>query len=317
MQESNAIFLVNPSSFSSGLLSELLTTVEGGASVVLFPSENISPTINNQFLSQFGAGTITGLDTTAMEISGIDFENRFFSNVFSERKENALYPRIGSHLKFSQTVRTDESSLLWFQNGDKALSVLPFGNGKVWIFSFPLNDANKFFTKNILFVPSIYNIVLNSLADQKLSHIVGQEENWLLPRTINSNRESPFELYNPDTGNRFIPEMTVLKRGTQIGFQNMIESAGHYLVLQKQRTLAALAFNYNRKESDFRYVSKDELQQQLVTNNLGNSAVLDYLSSNFKEELDQIHRGRQLWKWCILLALLFLFAEALISRFWR
>lgn len=317
LQENNTIFLINPSNFSSGLVNELLATVKAGASVVLFPSETISPEINNELLTAFGAGTISELDTTAMEISGIDFENRFFADVFSERKENAFNPLINSHFKFNQSIRTEETPLLWFQNGDKALSVLPFGDGKVWIFSFPLDSKNNSFANNILFVPSIYNIVLNSLPDQKLSHTIGDGESWLLPQTLNTNRESPLELHNPETGNRFIPEMMVSPRGTQIGFQNMIESAGHYLVEQEQVTLAALAFNYNRKESDFRYLSVDEINQQIKINNLQNATVFDNVSTNFKEELKDIQRGRQLWKWCILLSLLFIFTEALIARLWK
>ena len=317
LQESNTIFLINPTGFSSGFLNELSSAVKNGASVVLFPDETIPPALNNQFLSFFGAENISGIDTTSQEISGIDYENRFFANVFTERKENAMLPRIDSHLKFRQNIQSEETHLLWFQNGDKALSVVPFGEGKVWVFSFPLNRSNETFTNDILFVPSTYNIVLNSLPDQKLSQIIGQEQNWLLPRTINTNRESPVEMFNPETGNRFIPQMTVTNRGTLLGFDGMIESAGHYYVMQGKDILASLAFNYDRKESDLRYYHAGELKQLIENHHLDNVSVIENITASFSNVLNEIQRGKQLWKWCIALALFFIFAEALIARFWR
>lgn len=317
LAESNAIFLINPTSFSSGFLNELSSAVQNGASVVLFPQETVPPGVNNQFLSQFGAGTVSGIDTTTQEISGIDFDNRFFANVFSERKENALLPKINSHLKFNENIRTNENNLLWFQNGDKALSVLPWEKGKVWIFSFPLNKKNEAFANDILFVPSIYNIVLNSLPEQKLSHIIGKEQSWLLPRTINTNREAALEMVHPESGNRFIPGITISGRGTLIGFGGLIEQAGHYLVRQEDETLTSLAFNYDRTESDFRYFSPEELKQQISISNLQNASVIDNVESGFAEVLDEIQKGKQLWKWCIALALFFILAEVLIARFWK
>lgn len=315
--EMNTIFLLQPSGLSSGFLNELSSAVSNGGSVVLFPDDSGSQNINNQILSTFGAGSVSGLDTVTQEISGIDYENRFFANVFSERKVNALLPKIDSHLKFNQPIRTDETNLLWFQNGDKALSFLPYGNGKVWIFSFPLNRKNEMFANDILFVPSIYNIVLNSLPDQKLSLVMGNEKSWLLPSAINTNREAALEMYNPETGNRFIPGITTSTRGTLIGFEGMIESAGHYQILQEGNTLASLAFNYDRKESDFRYYSAEELNQQIEQNNITRASVVEDVATDFSNVLQEIQRGQQLWKWCILMALLFLFAEALIARFWR
>lgn len=317
LAESNTIFLINPTGFSSGFLNELSSAVQNGASVVLFPRETVSPEINNQFLSQFGAGTVSGIDTTTQEISGIDFDNRFFANVFSERKPNALLPRINNHLKFSENIRTNENNLLWFQNGDKALSVLPHENGKVWVFSFPLNETNEAFANDILFVPSIYNIVLNSLPDQKLSHTIGKEQSWLLPRTINTNQEAAIEMIHNANGNRFIPNISISGRGTLIGFSGMIENAGHYLVVQNDEILNSLAFNYDRTESDFRYYTTEELKQQISTGNLQNASVIDNVETDFTNVLDEIQKGKQLWKWCIALALFFILSEVLIARFWK
>jgi hypothetical protein len=317
LAEINTIFLINPENFSSGFLNELETAVNNGASVVLFPKLTQQTSITNQFLSKFNANTASGIDTTSQEISGIDFDNRFFRNVFRERKENALLPKINGHLKFSENIRSNETQLLWFQNGDKALSGLPYGNGKIWIFSFPLNKKNEVFARDILFVPSIYNIVLNSLPNQQISYTIGMDRSYLLPRNINISLETSLEIENRNTGDRFIPGVNVSGQGMWLDLGGLIETAGHYLVKNKNETIASLSFNYNRNESDLRYFSPDELEERIQLSNLKKTAVLKNVSGNFEEVLQTIQQGKQLWKWCILLALFFILAEVLIARFWK
>jgi hypothetical protein len=317
LAEINTIFLINPENFSSGFLNELETAVNNGASVVLFPKLTQQTSITNQFLSKFNANTASGIDTTSQEISGIDFDNRFFRNVFRERKENALLPKINGHLKFSENIRSNETQLLWFQNGDKALSGLPYGNGKIWIFSFPLNKKNEIFARDILFVPSIYNIVLNSLPNQQISYTIGMDRSYLLPRNINISLETSLEIENRNTGDRFIPGVNVSGQGMWLDLGGLIETAGHYLVKNKNETIASLSFNYNRNESDLRYFSPDELEERIQLSNLKKTAVLKNVSGNFEEVLQTIQQGKQLWKWCILLALFFILAEVLIARFWK
>jgi hypothetical protein len=316
LAESNAVFIINPENFASGFLNELQSAVNSGTSVALFPKLN-QPAVNNQFLSVFGAGTIFDVDTTTQEIAGIDFDNRFFANVFQERKENAMLPKINRHLKFRENIRSSETNLLWFQNNDKALSVLPFGRGKVWIFAFPLNKQNETFASDILFVPSIYNIVLNSLPDQQNSFIIGKDQIYNLPPSISFSPESLLEIENRETGTRFIPGVNIADRGTRLDLGGLIGTAGHYLVKNENKTLASLSFNYDRKESDLRYFTPEELKDRINQENMLKASVLTNVSANFSEVLQEIQKGKQLWKWFILMALFFILAEVLIARFWK
>lgn len=315
--EYNAIFLINPENFSSGFLNELASVVENGSSVVLFPKIGNNFEANNLFLNKFGAATVSGLDTTALEISGIDFDNRFFRDVFKEREEDALLPEINAHLKFRENIRTAESNLLWFQNGDKALSTFPYGNGKVWVFSFPLKQENEAFARDILFVPSLYNIVLNSLPNQQISYTIGEEQSYLLPRRIDVSLGSEMEIENRSTGDSFIPSMNITEQGTRLELGSMIETAGHYLVKKEGETIAAIALNYNRQESDLRYFEANELKERLAAANVENASVIENVNDNFAEVFEEIKQGKQLWKWSILLALFFIVAEVLIARFWK
>jgi hypothetical protein len=317
LSEYNTIFLVNIENFSSGFLSELRNSVAKGVSVVVFPAgtKNQSPT--NELLSLFSANLITGSDTTKQKISGVDFENKFFADVFRKKEENPIYPDISGHFQFENNTRSNETRLLWFQNNDKALSSVNFENGKVWVFSFPIEKKNEAFARDILFVPTIYNIVLYSLPNQEMSYIVGRNTFYEIPRKQNISLESKIEIENKKRGEKFIPSIDVSARGTLVGFQGQIVNDGHYLILNEDSVVGSLAFNYDRKESDLRYFNNSGLHEKIETAQLKDAQVVENAEKNFSEIFDEIQHGRQLWFWFILLALLFIVAEVAIIRFWR
>lgn len=313
----NTIFLINLENFTSGFLSELEKAVAGGTSVVLFPGNKNNPGFNNSFLSKFGAAKVIGTDTINQKISGIDFENDLFKDVFKKKEKNAILPEIVAHLKFSQNIRSTENNLLWFQNNDKALSTLSYNFGKVWIFSFPLEKKNKSFAHDVLFVPTIYNIVLNSIKNQNFSFTIGQNTFYDLPKDEKINLNTPLEVVNKASGESFMPSTSISPLGTRIEFTEQISEAGHYLIQNNNVLLSTIAFNYNRKESDLVYLSGEELMEKFETLEIKNATVVQDLESNFSEIFDEIQNGKQLWKFFILLSLLFILLEVLIARFWK
>lgn len=317
LNEYNTIFLVNLENFSSGFLNELENVVNKGTSVVLFPGTKNNPVFNNKLLSLFNANGIRGMDSTQQEISGIDFENKFFEDVFRKREENPVLPSIEGHLRFEDNTRADENKLLSFQNGDKALSQLDYQDGKVWIFSFPLEEKNKAFARDILFVPTLYNIVLNSLPKQEISFIVGKNSFFDIPRNLNVNLNSTLEIENPLSGAKFIPGKTTSGRKTRLEFGEQITNDGHFLIKNDGNTVSSMAFNFNRLESDLRYFEATELKDKLDFAQLKNATLVTEIERNFSEIFDEIQNGKQFWKWCILLALCFILVEVVLARFWK
>lgn len=313
----NTIFLMNLENFSSGFLNELGNVAETGTSLVLFPGNYANPVFNNSFLSKFNANRITGTDTTRQKISGIDFENKFYKDVFLKREENAIIPEIDIHLQFENNIRTTESNLLWFQNNDKALSVVETGNGKTWIFAFTLDKNNDVFARDILFVPTLYNIVLNSLPNQQMSMIIGKNNNFEIQGNGNTDPNSSIEIENLKTGEKFIPEKSFSNSGIRFEFAGQIVEDGHYLIKSGSENISAMAFNYNRAESELNYFSANELEDKIEIAQLKNASVVNNAESSFSEIFDEIQNGKQLWKWFILLALFFILTEVAISRFWK
>lgn len=317
LKEYNTIFLINPENFSSGFLSELKNSVARGTSVVIIPDENINPDLLNNLLTMFNLSPVVGRDTTRQKISGIDFENRFFKDVFRKREENPIFPEIKGHLQFENNTYSAETRLLWFQNNDKALSTVDFENGKVWIFSFPFERKNESFARDILFTPTIYNIVLYSLPNREMSFTVGRNTFYEIQGSKNINLNSTIEIMNKKTGGIFVPAKNISNRGTQLDFLDQIQTDGHYLIQNEDTTFSSMAFNYDRKESDLTYFDENGLQDKINAAQLKNARVVENTERNFSEIFDEIQNGKQLWKLFLLLALLFILTEVALTRFWK
>ncbi len=313
----NTIFLLNLENFSSGFLNELKNVVENGTSVVMFPGNRNNPMFNNSLLAQFKANRIIGTDTIKQKISGINFESNLYKDVFRKREKNPILAEIEGHLKFEENIRTSENRLLWFQNNDKALSVINYEMGKLWVFAFPLDKSNRAFARDVLFVPTIYNIVLNSLPVQEISFTVGQNTFFDLPKNKNVNLSSSIEIEKIGNGEKFIPAKNSSIRGTRLEFSGQITDAGHYLIQNDNSTISTMAFNFDRKESDLRYYDNRELEDKFEILQLKNASLVSDVESNFSEIFDELQNGKQLWKLFIILALLFIFIEVLIARFWK
>lgn len=316
LNEYNTIFLLNLENYSSGFLNELQNVVSNGSSIVLFPGMSNVVMLNN-FLSVFNANRVIGTDSTTQEISGIEFDNSFYKNVFMKREQNPILPAIAGHLRYESQTQSDEILLLSFQNGDKALSQLNLDEGKIWMFSFGLTAHNDAFAKDILFVPTLYNFVLNSLPDQEMSLIVGENTFFTIPRNVPFNLNSNFEIENLNTGEKIVPEYATSGRQTRIELDKHISTDGQYLVENDGNVLASMAFNYDRKESDLRYFTTSELQDMLELQALKNATIVQRVDRNFAEVFDDLQNGKQLWKLFLLLALFFILAEVIIARFWK
>jgi hypothetical protein len=92
--------------------------------------------------------------------------------------------------------------------------------------------------------------------------------------------------------------------------------AGYYTVVNQRDTIGLLAFNQPRAESMLAQLSAEEVKQQL-----GNAAGISIFKSNTKEafsnEIKARYLGTPLWKYALILALIFLLAEVLLVRFFK
>ena len=314
----NTIILVNLQTIASGFINELVQAVSNGASIIFFPALSGDIQSYNELLTELRTNTVSGIDTAAQELAGVAVDQPVYKGIFKDVVKNMKFPEIRGHLKFSSISRVAETKLLWFRNNDKALSSVSYGDGFVNIFSFPLNRRNEAFAKDILFVPSIYSLVLNSIPRQEISYTIGRNPYVLIRQGIIREDNRALEIRGVNNNQDFIPDTQVSGRNKlRIGLKNQITQSGFYDIVADGKTVDVLAFNYDRTESDMNYYSTDELKKQASRAGPNHISVIENSSAQFSKIFDEIENGRQLWKWFVMLALIFVASEALIIRFWK
>lgn len=315
LPNNSCLFLLNNQSFSSGLINELSSFVEEGGTLVIFPDYLANYQDYNQLLKKFQIKTIARFDTSSMNISSINYDHELFKNVFKKHEDDADLPIIKGFTLFNERQANQETNVLTFRNGKSALTANSFGAGFVYTFSFPLSKQNFGFVRHVLFVPTIYNMVLNSGKQQKYAYSLDLDE----PVFLNQNaRESGIKVINLQTKEEFIASTRTLGTGKQqLILDELPLNAGHYLVRDGNQTIQSVSYNFSRKESDAAFLSDKDLQKWMQAANFKQFKLIDSMNAGLHETLHDYSSGKQFWKYFIALAIFFLMCEMAIIRFWK
>ena len=113
----------------------------------------------------------------------------------------------------------------------------------------------------------------------------------------------------------FIPEQRIVAAKAILGVKEGIKDAGFYsLFTRPDSALYKFGFNFDRRESVLDYFDNKALKD--FTNK--NIQIFDETAeANFTAIVGEKNQGVSLWRWCVILALLFLAVETLILRFWK
>jgi hypothetical protein len=309
------IFLINIQNISSGLKSELSRFVEQGGSLVTFPARLKDYQEYNALLSSLNCKTIMSYDSASIAISEINYEHDLYREVFKKHEDEGDLPTIRGSVIFSSQIQNIESPLLTFRNRKNALSASPFGDGIIYEFAFPLDQKNIDFIRHVIFVPTVYNMVLNSGAPQKYAYSTEFEE----PVILNQNLiPAEVTIINNQTKDEYLSSVRTIGSGKkQLNLNEIPKEAGHYLIQDGKQIIQSLSYNYPRKESVAQYYSVEDLQEWIKTNDGSHFQLIDAANQSLSETLSDMNNGKQLWKYFIILAIFFLFCEMAIIRFWK
>ena len=315
LKDYQCIFMINKLKISSGLKTELIQFVEQGGSLVLFPGRTENFEDYNALLAGLNSNTVASFDTASMGISEINYAHALYKDVFKKQEANADLPVIRGFLRFSEQIQKIETPLLKFRNGKNALNTHRFGNGNVYSFAFPLDKTNFSFIRHVVFVPTVYNMVLNSEEPQKYAYSTENEEPVILYQNQLPDELKLINLQNKE-------EFKVSARNSGIGRKQLIlndlaNTAGHYLINDGNNPIQSVSYNFPRKESSPEFYSSEEMNDQIDANSLKQIQLIDATEEQFSEILQDLNNGKQLWKLFILLAIFFLMCEMAVIRFWK
>jgi hypothetical protein len=297
----------------SGLVQALDEFVEAGGSVCVFPPANAEPSGHTALLGAFGAAPPARMDTATIKVDRIDLDQPFYQAIFQTMPRNVDLPVVRQRWSLRPAVGSDV--LLRLQDGSPYMARTAIGSGSVYLWAAPLAEGSGGLVRHALFATSLLRMAELARPMGALYHMIGTES--IIPlEGIELQNEQPPHLLGPD-GLDLVPEVRRLQGEVALVLHDQDLPAGSYAVTQDGDTLLMLALDHPRVESDLGAYTADELRDLLSQRGLDTFTVIDEADNDLTMRLSELDQGRKLWKWAILLALLFLLAEVLLIRLAR
>lgn len=313
LQNTNLLILNEVSTFSSGMIQEVMKFVQNGGHLLFIPSSKSDLNSTNELLLAVGAESLSGKDSSTLKVETVNLQSDIYRNVFTKWEERIDLPTTSKTYSFSTRVNANSERLLTLSNGSSLLSSYSNNSGKCYILSTPLDDSWTNFQRHALFVPTIYNIGLNSLNSNSSAEVIGSGN--LTPIASNNQSVEVLSLSSTDGSVSFIPERVSRTDGTGIYVHNQVSEAGHYLLTTEANdTIQPVSFNYDRTESLVEYNTAEEFVQSLKSRGLENVFVVDTNTSSIANEITELNQGKQLWRLFLILALACLLIEIILIR---
>ena len=315
----NLLILSNLEEFSSGLSEELKMNIDKGLNVLILPGAKAKLDDYNQFLGNFSSALLP-LDTVAVKVDKINFKHPMYAGVFDEakmKKENINFPIVSKHYPIKTNNNGNQEPLISLINTDQFLLQYTAGLGKLFLCASPLDERYSSFPRHAIFVPTLYKMAITSSFAAPLFYTIGSAQNIEL-KTTNLQVDPVYHIHAMDGKSDFIAQSRSNGFSTLIDAEKQIKNAGNYwLKSNTNDTLKGLSFNFNRLESSTKYYTVAELEQSIEKLQLTNFKVIDKGLKSMAATILNMSKGTQLWKWCVIFALLCLGLEIALIRWMK
>ncbi|MBL7983849.1 MAG: BatA domain-containing protein [Flavobacteriales bacterium] len=296
----------------SGTASALQEFVADGGSLAVFPGKEGDVNGLSALFAPYRA-SLGKRDTASMKVDRIDLQQPFYREVFTTMPKNVELPI--ARLRYTLSMPPAADALLRLQSGDPFLVSIPAGKGQVYIGASPLTAEGGTFTQHALFVTSLLRMAELSRPMGALYHTIGAEANIPVEGVDLSGETAP-HLKGP-AGADLVPEVRRSLTSTTIALHDEQLDPGVYALTLNDDTVATIALNLVRTESDLGVFTPEQLQQRLEELGLNTFSVVDATEQDLSVRLSKMDQGTKLWKWFVIGALLFLALEILIIRLTR
>lgn len=307
------IILNELTNISSGLAFELKQYVDNGGNLLVFPARDADLAAYNSFLGGFPANELQAFSDQAREVGGINTDEFIFNDVYENRSANLKLPATQGNFTLSRYASRGEEQLLSYRDGTAMLAKYQHGQGHLYLCAAPLDDQYNDLVRNGgIFIPMLYKMAVSSGKGQQIAYTIGQDETIVARHNV----ISPDMVYKMkgELG-EFIPEQRIIGSKVYLGMNDQVEQAGYYqLSLEGNDSLGVYAFNYDRKESYLSYYTPNELEAMTEA---GASVIGVSDNAVLTAQITERSQGTTFWRWCLILALVFLGIEVALLRLWR
>jgi len=239
-------------------------------------------------------------------LSSPDLSDPFFQGIFENEEDNFQMPKSSRVVDWSAPGEV----LLKFKNDLPFLSrVQP----QAYLMAAPLRDELSGFHRHAIFVPVMYRIAsLSKSISRQLEYSLSETVITVLIDSVSGT--DIVKLRNQKQ--ELIPNQRVIKNALILELPKFSLQPGYYELVKDDQVIKLLSFNFGKSESLLKQYGREEIEKTF--SEFENVKIFEVSEvSAVNTEIQKSSVGIPLWKYSLMLALIFLFAEILIIRYFK
>lgn len=300
LANADLIVLNEIGNFSNQLTSAINDFLEADGSVLIIPSRNMAASGYSGFNLR-----VSDDSRQRVQLGNPDLNNPFFAGVFEEDATNISMPEATAYLR----LRNQELSLLDFKNGRSFLSKATT-EGNLYFFSSSFESGMTSFPNHSIFVPVMYKLALGSKVNLSRLYYSTNDETIVYPADLSASA-GIVKLHKGEV--ELTPDQRLSGSNLIMEIPKDEINAGHFDVRTADTAVGTIAFNLPKEESAGDRFSSDELSELAEAGHINMIEADDALGID--REITAGIKGIGLWRYALLLALLFLFVEIILIRY--
>ncbi len=295
LDQQDAIILNEINEIPQALQTTLKSFVMKGGNLVVIPALEMSISDANNFLKNFGTLQYGKIQESKL-ITQIAFGHPLYNSVFEKKIQNFQYPNTKNSFAFSGNL----SPILSYEDKSAFLTAIRNLNSYVYIFAAPISKNNSNFQNSPLIVPTFYNMGRNASKAGISANTIGNSKSFFVTATL--SKDEILSVNGADS--KFIPIQQIMNNKVKFDFQDYPKAAGNFVVMNQNDTIKNISFNYNRTEGNLSNMSEVPAEFKKIDNI---ETVFDKLQTD--------RTNNEIWKFFVMLVLLFVVTELLIQKF--
>ena len=297
LEKQDAIVLNELKDIPQALQTTLKSFVTKGGNLIIIPSQESNVSNLNTFMANFGPLQFKTASQSDKKVTKINFNHPLFSSVFEKRIDNFQYPSTKTAFELNSAT----PSILSYDDQSPFLTSLPNDLSSVYVFAAPINKTNSNFQNSPLIVPTFYNMAQSSRKTGVNALIIGEDQPFVVDALLSKDEI----LTVKNSAESFIPVQQLLNTKVKMTFNESPSEAGNFGIFNGANLVKNISFNYNRTESNLALANPDAVNKFKEIDDI--ETVFDTIQTD--------RTDTQIWKWFVILALLFLALEVLIQKF--
>lgn len=303
---SQLIILNEPSTLSSGLSSELKKYVEQGGLLLVIPPAQPNQELNN-FLNELSGVAYGPAVKQALKADHINIHEDLFEDVFQQVPRNIDLPVVTQHYELQRNSRSRGVSVMQLNNGQPFVYQASCRKGRLFMLTAPLDESWTNLPRHAVFVPMMLKLALGNAYRMRLYYVMDRDR-WIDTDLDWQGTEKTAQIKGNDAD--LLSDVKQQDGRNEVFIDQQLKKAGIYTLGKKNDMKASMlvALNYKRDESYMQTIPPGELAAD------GHAQVMNDDATVLQQKISRELSGTQLWRLCVLLALVFVLIEILLLK---